>query len=78
MKVIRSLSEIANEIDSDWEKVSVYARPYLDAMKSLTGVNDSYGADSGMSVVLYFLANAGTWRGPIAREIKSELKSLAK
>lgn len=78
MKVIRSLSEIANEIDSDWKKVSVYARPYLDAMRSLTNIDDAYGADNARSVVLYFLVNASTWRGPIAREIKSELKSLVK
>lgn len=76
--VIRSLNEIASEIDSDWTKVSVYARPYLDAMHTLISVNDSYGADSARSVVLYFLSNASTWRGPVAREIKSELKSLIK
>jgi hypothetical protein len=76
--VIRSLNEIASEIDSDWTKVSVYARPYLDAMHTLISVNDSYGADSARSVVLYFLSNASTWRGPVAREIKSELKSLVK
>ena len=76
--VIRSLNEIASEIDSDWTKVSVYARPYLDAMHTLISVNDSYGADSARSVVHYFLANAGTWRGPVARELKLELKALIK
>jgi len=76
--VIRSLNEIASEIDSDWTKVSVYARPYLDAMHTLISVNDSYGADSARSVVLYFLSNASTWRGPVARELKLELKALIK
>jgi hypothetical protein len=76
--VIRSLNEIASEIDSDWTKVSVYARPYLDAMHTLISVNDSYGADSARSVVLYFLSNASTWRGPVAREVKAELKALTK
>jgi hypothetical protein len=28
-------------------------------------------------MVLYFLANAGTWRGPDAKRIKNELKALA-
>jgi hypothetical protein len=26
--------------------------------------------------VLYFLANAGTWRGPDAKRIKAELKEM--
>ena len=76
--VIRSLSEIAVDIDSDWTKVNFAAQPYLDAMHTLISVNDSYGADSARSVVHYFLANAGTWRGPVARELKSELKALIK
>lgn len=27
-------------------------------------------------VVCYFLANAGTWRGDVARRVKKELKAL--
>ena len=30
----------------------------------------------GRSIVLYFLANAQQWRGPDARRIKAELKSM--
>ena len=78
MQVIRSLREIAIEIDSDWTKVNFAARPYLDAMKTLISIDDSYGADSARSVVLYFLSNASTWRGPVAREVKAELKALTK
>ena len=78
MQVIRSLREIAIEIDSDWTKVNFAARPYLDAMKTLISIDDAYGADSARSVVLYFLSNASTWRGPVAREVKAELKALTK
>jgi len=74
MQVIRSLREIAIEIDSDWTKVNFAARPYLDAMKN----GDYNGSDSARSVVLYFLSNASTWRGPVAREVKAELKALTK
>ena len=73
----RTLKDIANEIAADWKKPHFGAVPYLDAMKTLDSINDNYFFDSGKSIVLYFLANAGTWRGENARRIKKELKQLA-
>jgi hypothetical protein len=77
----RPLSTIAREIESDWSAkgkgVNFAARPYLDAMKTLHSVADNYFHDSGVSVVLYFLSNAGSWRGDVARRVKAELKGLA-
>lgn len=52
------------------------AWPYLVAMMDLDKISDRYGADSAKSVVAYFLSNAGTWKGPRARELKAELKAL--
>lgn len=76
---MRSLHEIAQEIRADWgAKLYFGARPYLDAMASLDSVRGKYGMDSGREIVLYFLANAGTWRGPVARRIKAELKEMTK
>lgn len=73
----RSLNVIAADIENDWqEKVNVGARPYLDAMHFLIDTNDRFGVDSGDSIVRYFLSNATTWRGPVARSIKAELKAL--
>ena len=63
---MRPIYEIAEEIRADWKPVSPYAKPYLDAMFSLNDISDDYFADSGKSVVLYFLSNAGTWRGETA------------
>lgn len=74
--VTRPLSEIASEIRKDWKNVFYGAKPYLDAMSSLSSVNDNYGWDSGRMIVNYFLANASTWRGEKAREIKKELKKM--
>lgn len=74
----RPLYEIAGEVRSDWGKVSPYAVPYLNAMATLSSINDMYYADSARSVVSYFLANAGNWRGPVARRVKAELKALVK
>ena len=72
----RPLNVIAKEIYAEWPKVNYAAEPYLNAMSSLTSVNQAYYQDSGKSIVRYFLANAGSWRGEAARRIKLELKSL--
>ena len=75
---MRPLYTIAREIRADWKKVSPYAAPYLSAMGTLTSVDDYYGFDSGRSIVSYFLANAGSWRGETAKRIKAELKAMSK
>lgn len=72
----RPIFEIAYEIKRIWNPISPYAKPYLDAMIELNSINDHYMFDSGKSIILYFLANAGSWRGNDARRIKSELKAL--
>lgn len=73
----RPIYMIAREIKADWKKPYFGAVPYLQAMSSLHSISDEYGADSAKSVVLYFLANASTWRGETAKRIKSELKQIA-
>ena len=75
---MRALSAIARDIRADWQPVNYAAKPYLDAMATLDNINDKYMFDSGRSIVLYFLANASSWRGDKARAIKSELKSMTK
>lgn len=73
---MRSLETIAREIRVDWKKPYFGAVPYLDAMRSLGSVDDEFGHDDGRSIVLYFLSNAATWRGPTAKAIKLELKAM--
>ncbi len=75
----RSLGRIAQEIYADWgSRVNFAAKPYLRAMSVMRSVCDCYGCDSGKSIVLYFLSNAGSWRGEKARAIKAELKEMIK
>lgn len=74
----RPLYEIAREIRRDWVKVNYAAKPYLEAMSCLDSLRDNYYNDSARSVVLYFLANASTWRGETAKRIKTELKAMTK
>lgn len=74
----RKLSTIANEITENWAKPYFGAVPYLQAMLSLDTINDKYGYDDGRSIVLYFLANAQSWRGDVAKYVKAELKGMLK
>ena len=74
---MRPLNVIAQEIFADWKKPYFGALPYLKAMATLNSIEDPYYFDSGESVVLYFLANANTWRGEVARRVKAELKQMA-
>ena len=73
-----SVSEIAHAIAKDWTNVSPYAKDYLEAMKSISSVEENYYADSAKSVILYFLANANTYRGENARSYKALLKEMIK
>jgi len=75
---MRPIYEIAREIAHDWKRVYFGAVPYLQAMRELTSISDMYGADDARSVVLYFLSNATTWRGDVARRIKKELNDMLK
>lgn len=72
----RPLATIARDIRATWPKVYFGAVPYLDAMGTLDTMASKYGEDSARSIVAYFLANAGTWRGDDARRIKTELKAM--
>lgn len=77
MMKTRLLSDIASDIQADWKNPYFGAVPYLDAMSTLSSIDDAYGMDSAKYIVVYFLSNATTWRGPVARDIKKELKKLA-
>jgi len=72
----RALSAIALDIRLNWVKPSPYAKPYIDAMRGLRDINDTYHSDDARWVVLYFLSNAGSWRGEDAKRIKAELKAM--
>lgn len=71
---LASIRQLARLIEHDWASVNYAARPYLDAMHGLDSIDDRYGAESGRWIVAYFLNNAKTWRGSVAREIKAELR----
>lgn len=77
-----NISQIARMIRDDWnlrgKGVNFAAVPYLTAMLTLGTVDDVYGLDSGRSVIVYFLSNASSYRGGLARAAKAELKRRLK
>lgn len=74
----RPIYDIANSIVHDWKQPHFAACPYLDAMFELESIDDFYGLDPAREIILYFLSNAGSWRGPAAKAIKAELKMMLK
>lgn len=77
--MVRPLYEIAKEIRSDWgSKIYFGAKPYLGAMLTLNSIDDMYMCDSAKTIVMYFLANASSWRGETAKRIKKELNGMIK
>lgn len=75
---VGTIAQIARMIRDDWslrgKGVNFAAKPYLDAMLSMETVQSSYGLDTGQSIVVYFLSNASSYRGDLARAVKIELK----
>ena len=74
----RPLYEIAEDIYNNWNNVNYAAAPYLEAMAESNSIDDNYYFDTAKSAVIYFLANATTFRGEDARRIKAELKEMVK
>lgn len=77
------ISDIAQIIQKDWKATSkngVYfgAKPYLDALKTMSTIDQNYYSESGKSIVIYFLANAQTWKGEVAKAIKAHFNKLIK
>lgn len=73
-----SIAQLARVVRREWKNVWYGAEPYLQAMSEIERPEDSYGHDSGASVVRGFLVNAQNWRGQVAREVKKELNRRLK
>lgn len=67
---MRTIEAIAREIRQKWQAPSPYALPYLNYMLN------PWGVDSPRTAALYFLSNAGGWRGPEAKRLKDELRRV--
>jgi hypothetical protein len=73
---------LAEYIRSDWFAakggINFAAKPYLHAMDGLNSIHGYYYEDSNKDIVSRFLTNASTWKGPVARLVKAELRRRLK
>lgn len=74
----RPVYKIAEDILNSWGRPNYAARPYLAAMLTINNEDEKYGHETAKSIILYFLSNAGTFKGPEAKILKAELKQLIK
>ena len=72
-----TINDIGYFIVKNWKPMNFGAKPYAEAMKEIDN-NGMYIMDSWESVVAYWLSNASTWRGPVAKAVKAELKRRLK
>lgn len=75
---MRTFKQIMQEIEKLWANPYFGAVPYIEALKTLdtSDKKASYLFEKAESLVPYLLCNMSTFRGPDARRIKAELKSL--
>jgi hypothetical protein len=78
-----TISQFVPLIKANWRataKNGIYfgAVPYLQAMACVNALDDQYGCEDGRTQVLYFLSNAQTWKGEVAKAIKAELNKRLK
>lgn len=75
---MRTLREIAAEIDANWPVINNgAASKALGFMRTMGFITDPFHADpNGYAVVGSFLGNAIGWRGPVARRVKTELREM--
>jgi hypothetical protein len=71
-----SPATLASICSRTWPKIYFGAVPYLQAMRTMSSFKEDYGADDGKEIAIYFLANAGTWKGDVAKAVKARIKEL--
>ena len=76
------LYEIAAAIERDLrlqgKSVPPAAKPYVNAMRSLTTMQNTYITEDAETIVRYALSNLSAWRGENACRIKKELTERLK
>jgi hypothetical protein len=76
----RHIRVIAGEILADWRAIPPVMRRYVEMLQQVDHVDEPVsglidGARARL-LVRWFLADAGGWRGLIARRVKTELRAL--
>ena len=76
MEIPNQISAIAKIVHEDWKKIYFGAVPYLQAMERINSIEEMFFEDTAKSVVRYFLSNAVSWRGEVARAVKAKLNQM--
>lgn len=75
----RPLYEIAGEIVHDYrakgKPVYFAAKPYVEALGTLTDLDGKFYDDDAEGIVIRLLGNLSTWRGETATRVKGELRA---
>lgn len=69
-----TISVLFRHVKANWKNPYFGAIPYIDALLCCSELDSVYGVETARDLIPYFLANAQTWRGDVARMIKAELK----
>lgn len=69
---------IVATIRADWPNPYFGAVPYLRALAYADSWDDPIGCEIARDQIPYLLSNLRTWRGPVAREIKSTLRTVGR
>ncbi|MCX8008167.1 MAG: hypothetical protein N3A54_00520 [Patescibacteria group bacterium] len=72
----RPLSTIAEEIERKWKNAPKNVKEYINIMKKMNKITESYYEETGISIVEKFLSEANQWTGEDANKIKKELKTM--
>ena len=72
----RSLSEIANDVRSDWKPLDREAEPYVTAMERVDPATDRFRTESAIEILAKFRWASRLWQGPKAEKIKEEIDQI--
>ena len=72
------LSQISDLIYRNWNNMPLNAYRYVEAMFQLDNINESFNNETGVEIISYFLANAKSWQGDVAKDVKQYLNNLIK
>lgn len=73
-----TISDISRVVRKNWAKPNFAAVPYIESMGHCETLESRYIAEDGATQVVYFLSNATTWRGDVAKLVKAELNRRLK
>lgn len=76
--VAQLISLIRRDLRMQGKPVPPAAAPYMDALSGMSDLSEPYMAEDGYGIANYMLGNLSTYRGEIAKLVKTEFKRRLK